>query len=179
MLANSHADFENDRLASARPGGVSGGEFWKRFSTVLKDSERRMEMREKLGNSKGKGGESEWLEKEENRGKRYRIWVGIVALLIIAGIAGGVAYHFITKEKTDGSEVADQPTTHDFGLGTDGPSSSTFKSSKKEAEETQVEPLVTPQASSVGSGFTLHDRAMARETAVPVNIKRRLKGEMD
>jgi len=32
---------------------------------------------------------SEWLDRQAHKQRRYRIWVGVVAVLILAGIGGG------------------------------------------------------------------------------------------
>lgn len=70
----------------------SRGDWWKRFSTVVHENERKEAMAEKVGGSssarKRRMG-SEWLSREEGGQKNYRIWVGLVGALIIAGIAGG------------------------------------------------------------------------------------------
>ena len=108
------ADPENDRLMPATPGLAGSDNFWKRFSTVIHEKERKeAELQEEKLNGGKKGGSggvdnkngksgggkkkdggsggirSSWLEKTNNRQKNYRICVGLVAFLIIAAIAGG------------------------------------------------------------------------------------------
>jgi hypothetical protein len=84
------ADPENDRLMPATP---SRNDFWKRFSTVMHENERKEGNIEKIAGKASakteKRARSSWLGKEHHRQRNYRIWVGVVGFLIIAGIAGG------------------------------------------------------------------------------------------
>jgi len=122
------ADPENDRLMPATP--ARAGDFWKRFSTVVHENEHKDAMAEKVyGKKAGKtrGGarsKSEWLEKTVGGQRNYRLWVGFVAFLILAAIGGGLAYHFVSKKNSESDNTDVQPSTHDFGLGTDNTTTS-------------------------------------------------------
>ena len=86
------ADPENDRLMPATPGLAGSTNFWKRFSTVVHENERKEAIAEKVGGKKAarqSRARSSWLEKTNARQKSYRISVGVVAFCIIAAIAGG------------------------------------------------------------------------------------------
>jgi hypothetical protein len=107
---------DNDRLSPAIPrgAGASQRDWWKRFSTVVRENEEREMLAEKTG---GKGSKaqrcvtycvdsrrlapfpdrcsppfvilSEWLDRQAHKQRTYRIWVAVVAVLILAGIGGG------------------------------------------------------------------------------------------
>lgn len=81
------ADPDNDRLMPATPG-ANPNSFWKRFSTVVHENEKKEAMAEKAGYKGGRSAGSEWLHKETGGQKKYRYWVGAVAFLIIAAIVG-------------------------------------------------------------------------------------------
>lgn len=144
---------DNDRLMVATPTLASQSDWWKRFSMVAHLEEERQQMGEKVNHNSTSSSakvRSSWLDRENGKQRNYRIWVGIVALLIIAAIAGGVAYHFVTK---DDNEPSAQPKKQDFGLGTlsDEPSSSTIAA----GEDLITSDSLQPAPSSVPAGAIL------------------------
>ena len=87
---DSLANPENDRLSPATPGLAGQKDFWKRFSTVVKANQEQEHMAEKVGGKGAAAGAgSEWLDKQRTKERNYKFWVAGVAVLIIAGIAGG------------------------------------------------------------------------------------------
>lgn len=94
------ADPENDRLMPATPSRAGRQDFWKRFSTVVHENERKEAMSDKVyGKKAGQGArsKSEWLEKQVGGQRNFRLWVGFLAFLILAAIGGGresVARHW-------------------------------------------------------------------------------------
>lgn len=104
---------DNDRLSPAMPRhGANQRDWWKRFSHVIKENEVKEQLAEKTG-GKGSKVQSEWLDAQAHKQRKYRIWVAVVAFVILAAIGGGVAYYYVTKDK-DSENAVTQPTTHGF-----------------------------------------------------------------
>ena len=87
----AHAD--NDRLAIATPRLAGQNDWWKRFSTVVKENERAEALGEKVGGrtpgSNVAKARSSWLDKENGKQRNFRLWVGAIGFLILAAIGGG------------------------------------------------------------------------------------------
>ena len=94
---------KNDRLAPATPRLGGNKDFWKRFSTVVHQKEAREHNAHKLSGSASDsslgekpatrvpvstGVSSEWLDQQQHKQKKWKIWVWLFAALIVAGIAG-------------------------------------------------------------------------------------------
>lgn len=186
---------DNDRLSPATPGLNGQRDWWKRFSTVVRENQQQELMAEKVN---GKGGartpgsspvngasnknkpRSQWLDNEGSNQRKYRIWVGVVAFLIIAGIAGALAYHFVTKNPDAGETL---PGKKDFGLGTlsDSGSSTAYARAAKtssaaaaaDGSDSQATSAMNtlPAPSAVAAGATLdRRRSLLIATAMPVPV---------
>ncbi|KAK9899674.1 hypothetical protein P389DRAFT_2635 [Cystobasidium minutum MCA 4210] len=171
--AEMTADSENDRLSPAMPrlrngpSADSQRDWWKRFSTVVRENEQKEMLAEKTG-GKGAKVQSEWLDTQAHRQRTYRIWVGVVAFIIIAAIAGGVAYHYVTKDK-DSENAVTVPTTHGIEVSKSSDSASTA-ASVAASSVVLASPSAVPAGNNLGTRDDLSKRDVNDGLALPVKL---------
>ncbi|KAL7417951.1 hypothetical protein BDY24DRAFT_411075 [Mrakia frigida] len=144
---NATARMEERVLIRGRDRGEDRStKFWNRFSMVAHDSNKRLSR------------DAAWLKKEALRTKRQKIWAWLAFFLIIAGIGGGLAAYFLTKD-ANAATVSGNFQTATVGPGVNiaetstttkaSSSTTTKKASSAAASATGLTKRVVPQSEEV------------------------------